>query len=311
MNRREFLMSSVSACLATKTDIGTALAAATPAQARRLSRCGTPPPTPSEKIQVNRVIAALRAHGVNFRGKTVIPIRFHIIHSGGRGYLPDRQLKAQVEVLNRAYAPASVAFKIIDAKLHENETWLFHEQGSNAEIEMKVALGKDTARSLNIYTAEPGGLLGYAAVPWHYADSPALDGVVLHHASLPDAERGSVDRPWPFDLGMTAVHEVGHWAGLYHTFEGGCEAPGDDIADTAYEEIEASGCPQNRQSSCPGETRFKPVDNYMDTSDDACMTHFTPLQYQRIKDMIIYYRSELNPLITRSALLAEIRRSIE
>jgi hypothetical protein len=304
-------MSSVSAWLATKAAICTALGAATPAPARRLSRCGTPPPTPSEKIQVNRVIAALRAHGVNFRGKTVIPIRFHIIHSGGRGYLPDRRLKAQVEVLNRAYAPSSVAFKIIEAKLHENEAWLLHEQGSDAEIEMKIALGRDTARSLNIYTTEPGGLLGYAAVPWHYADAPALDGVVLHHASLPDATRGSVDRPWPFDLGMTAVHEVGHWTGLYHTFEGGCEAPGDDIADTAYEEIGASSCPQNQPSSCPGETRFNPVDNYMDTSDDACMTHFTPLQYQRIKDMLIYYRSELNPLITRSALLAEIRKSVE
>ena len=311
MNRREFLMSSASAWLATGPAIGTALAASTPAPATRLLRCGTPPPTPSEKIQVNRVIAALRAHGVNFRGKTVIPIRFHIIHSGGRGYVPDRRLKAQVEVLNRAYAPASVAFKVIDAKLHENEAWLFHERGSDAEIEMKIALGKDTARALNIYTAEPGGLVGYAAVPWHYAEQPVLDGVVLHHASLPDAARGSVPWPWPFDLGMTAVHEVGHWTGLYHTFEGGCEAPGDDIADTAYEAIGASFCPQNQPSSCPDEVRFNPVDNYMDTSDDACMTHFTPLQYQRIKDLLIYYRSELNPLITRSALLAQIRKSIE
>jgi hypothetical protein len=241
----------------------------------------------------------------------VIPIRFHIIHSGGRGYLPDRRLKAQVEVLNRAYAPASITFKMIEARLHENEAWLVHEQGSAAEIEMKVALGKDTARALNIYTAEPGGLLGYAAVPWHFAESRALDGVVLHHASLPDGARSAADRRSPFDLGMTAVHQVGHWTGLYHTFEGGCEAPGDDIADTAYEESGASSCPQNEPSSCPGETGFNPTDNYMDTSDDTCMTHFTPLQYQRIKDLLIYYRSELNPLLTRSALLAEIRKSVE
>ncbi len=312
MNRREFLMSTASACLATKAaKIGTALGAATPAPALRLSRCGTPRPTPSEKIQVNRVIGALREYGITYRGKTVIPIRFHIIHSGTRGYLPDRRLKAQVAVLNRAYAPASIAFTMIEPKLHENEAWLLHQQGSDAEIEMKIALGKDTARSLNIYTAEPAGLLGYAAYPWWYAASPQLDGVVIHHASLPDAARTSIDPPWPFDLGMTAVHEVGHWCGLYHTFEGGCEASGDDIADTAYEEIGASGCAQNQPSSCLGETGLNPVDNYMDSSDDACMTHFTPLQYQRIKDLIVYYRSDLNPLIKRSALLAQIRKTIE
>ena len=51
---------------------------------------------------------------------------------------------------------------------------------------MKTQLGTDTAGSLNIYTAEPGGgLLGYATFPWWYADTPQLDGVVLHHASFP------------------------------------------------------------------------------------------------------------------------------
>ena len=80
---------------------------------------------------------------------------------------------------------------------------------------------------------------------------------------------------------MTAVHEVGHWAGLYHTFQGGCEAPGDDVADTAFEANAATGCPLQQPSACPGETRFDPVENYMDYSDDACMKHFTPMQYQR------------------------------
>ena len=104
-----------------------------------------------------------------------------------------------------------------------------------------------------------------------------------------------VQQPWPYDLGMTAVHEIGHWSGLYHTFQGGCDAPGDDVTDTAYEENAATGCPLKRPSACPDETRFDPVENYMDYSDDACMKHFTPMQYQRMKDMVSYYRYKLSP----------------
>ena len=57
----------------------------------------------------------------------------------------------------------------------------------------------------------------------------------------------------------------------------------------------ATGCPLQQPSVCPGETRFDPVENYMDYSDDACMKHFTPMQYQRIKDMVGYYRYQAEP----------------
>jgi hypothetical protein len=110
---------------------------------------------------------------------------------------------------------------------------------------------------------------------------------------------------------MAAVHEVGHWAGLYHTFQGGCAAAGDDITGTAYEQAPATGCPLARPSSCPGETRFDPVENSMDSSGDTCMKHFTPIQYQRMKDMVGYYRSQLNPRTSRSSLLEQVRKSIE
>jgi hypothetical protein len=258
------------------------------------------------------VVTALRTNRVNFRGTTTIPVHFHIIHEGQRGYLPNRQIKAQMALLNSAYAPANIQFQIANVNLHENAAWFRHEPGTNTEIEMKTELGKDPMRSLNIYTAEPAsGLLGYATFPWWLWNNPQLDGVVLHHASLPKASRPWVNQPWPFDLGMTAIHEVGHWAGLYHTFQGSCDAPGDDIDDTPYEASPAAGCPLNQPSVCPGESGFNPVENYMDYSDDACMKEFTPMQYQRMRDMVGYYRYQLNPLTQRSSLLAQIRNSIE
>jgi hypothetical protein len=115
----------------------------------------------------------------------------------------------------------------------------------------------------------------------------------------------------PFNLGMTAVHGIGHWAGLFHTFQGGCAAPGDEVQDTAFEEFSATGCPLRQLSSCPGETRFNPVENYMDYSDDACMKEFTPQQIQRVKDMVGYYRYQLQPPAMRSQRLAQLRKELE
>jgi Pregnancy-associated plasma protein-A len=311
VNRREFLMSSACACLATATaKIDPLFAEDAPAP--RLYRCGTPPPTPAAKIQANRVITALRTHRMNFQAQTLVPIRFHIIHDGAAGKLLDRQLKAQVAMLSTIYKPSGVQFKTIDVQEYEQPEWFRHEYGTPAEGEMKTALGKDTDHCLNIYTCQPGGgLLGYATFPWWLTETPQLDGVVLHHASFPNSPTPWVQQPWPFDLGMTAVHEIGHWCGLYHTFQGGCEAPGDDVTDTPFEEGPAAGCPIDQPSSCPGETRSNPVENYMDYSDDACMKHFTPQQIQRVRDMVGYYRYKLSPQTSRSSLLEQIRQSIE
>lgn len=74
-----------------------------------------------------------------------------------------------------------------------------------------------------------------------------------------------------YNLGGTAVHEVGHWFGLLHTFQGESCAPtdpGDYIDDTKQEAAQTLGCPVGKDTCPQLPGGGDPVWDYMDYSSD-------------------------------------------
>ena len=218
-----------------------------------------------------------------------INVYFHIIRSSsGAGAVSNQQINQQLNILNDAFA-GTATFVLADTETTVNDAWFAMEPGTSAERDAKAALRQGSADDLNIYSANPGSsLLGWATFPSSYKGNPDNDGVVVLYSSLPN---GGAE---PYDEGDTATHEVGHWLGLYHTFQGGCGGPrntnkqGDLIADTPSSASPTFGCPVSRDScASPG---ADPIENFMDYTDDACMFEFTTEQYSRAQAQFAKYR---------------------
>jgi hypothetical protein len=250
--------------------------------------CGVKPLPSATAMRIDKQVESAKRAGFQPRGvgQVTIDAYVHVITTddGAFGDVPDSVIDEQIKRLNRAYEASPFLFRFSPKQIDRTPatTWYYLERGSPEEADMKRYLREGDAGALNLYIVSPlDALLGWATYPWDFTQATRdLDGVVVAVDSLPGGAA-------PFNEGDTAVHEVGHWLGLLHTFEGGCDGRGDLVADTPAEAQPARGC--QHADTCP-DPLPDPTDNFMDYSDDPCMTQFTAGQLARMDEQHATYR---------------------
>lgn len=216
-----------------------------------------------------------------------IPVHFHVLHDGANGNVSDALVERQISTLNDSYggrnggADTRISFELREVTRTDNAAWF--KDPERYEATYKPTLRKGDKGTLNLYSADTGSaLLGWSTFPWKYEAEPNMDGVTVHYGSMPGAHIEN------FNKGFSATHEVGHWLGLYHTFQDGCGGEGDRVADTPDQRDPTHGCPSGKDT-CPS-PGLDPVNNYMDYSYDTCMTSFTAGQGSRMHKVWTAYR---------------------
>jgi hypothetical protein len=157
----------------------------------------------------------------------------------------------------------------------------------NEELETKATFHNGTYSTLNIYFLSNWNPERFRRFTYGFCSFPlaapglrevAIDGCIVQQSAMPGSFRPEADR------GFTAVHEVGHWLGLHHPWGDNENNPGclldDWVLDTPRQSRPSSGCPRF-QKTCPGLGQDN-YHNYMDYSDDSCLTTFTRGQIRRM-----------------------------
>jgi pregnancy-associated plasma protein-A/type IX secretion system substrate protein len=246
--------------------------------------------------------------GLALRSDVTIPVVVHIVWNTPEEDLTDGQVLEQIEILNQDFngenedlrdvpeefkpfiAKKGIHFCLAaetpDGQPTSGITRNWTEIGliGTKEDLYGIAPAWDTERYLNIWVANTGDFLtGFGTYPGLVP--PERQGVVVHPKYF--GHNNSIR----YNLGRVAVHEVGHYFGLDHTWgsDEACETD-DGVEDTPLQQHSYKGCPAHPQTTCGSDDMFM---NFMDYVDDGCMVMFTQRQMERMLATIEMYRPGL------------------
>jgi hypothetical protein len=233
-------------------------------------------------------------------GKIEIPVVVNVLYKTAAQNISLAQIQSQIDVLNKD-------FNALNSDFNQVPT-LFSGVKANVGISFVLdqVIRKATTKSswgtrdaikkskqgglnptspttkLNIWVGTiGGGILGYAQFP---GGSSATDGVVIDPLYFGVFSNSSAS--YPYNLGRTATHEVGHWLNLRHIW-GDTTCGNDLVADTPSHNTANYGVPTYpHYSTCSG-TPVEMTMNYMDYTDDRGMYMFTTGQKTRMDAIFV------------------------
>ena len=156
----------------------------------------------------------------------------------------------------------------------------------------------DTDSYINIWVCNFGSeeFLGFATAPGT-AEPAESDGLVINYLNF--GTSGTASNSFPNHLGRTTTHEMGHYFNLEHLWGpelGGCNED-DNVADTPSQDWESEECPVfPSYDDCTFSGIGLNYSNFLDYTDDECMTMFTEGQ----KDRMLGALNELRPSLLLS-----------
>lgn len=242
-----------------------------------------------------------------------IPVVVHIVHQNGPENIGDASVVSALDELNERLANSGTFYDAsgndagISVCLASVDQFGNPTTGITHTVSSYTVLGSSQqATDLNMKNLdrwEPNLYLNVWVVKDISAIMPGHSGYSSFPSSAGNGWDGIVIQYNWFNSTILA-HELGHYLGLYHTFEGGCtnyncELDGDLVCDTPPDASDDYVCPDN---SCATETNdttgLSPftgdemdLPNYMDYT--SCYTSFSLGQVARMNATLSTVRSSL------------------
>jgi hypothetical protein len=238
--------------------------------------CAAPEPTAEQLQQLQLLESQQRSlSGSPTKASWVIPVAFHVISDGKSGILSSQAIAVFIDNLKLWISQYAVQICPLSRGPHQDKSWfkscVFNSTNQNS---MRKRLAKDTRSYLNVYSCHLGksGILGQSTFPF-----PGEPTGIFRVSRLDPVALGTPQYPY----GMVLAHEVGHYLGLYHTFESAgilpvlrVPTPGDYVADTPTQAFPTNNqCPIGIDS-CPAMPGLDDIPNLMNYSTDECLDHF-------------------------------------
>lgn len=269
-----------------------------------------------------------------------IPVVFHIVHDDGPENIRDQQIQDALEYINEVFSELNIVD--VETGIGVEITFCLSQRDPNNQetnginrvkseftsivYRDQVAISRlmevstwDNERYLNIRVIKEilsNGEVdptGYAYYPANIRLTPH-DGVVVEYNSI--GRESSVTN--------TFIHEVGHYLGLRHTFEGGCRNDdclryGDQVCDTPPDQYRGGVICDQEYNSCFSDEVDQSInnpyrstslgglgdqldlnDNFMDYNNQICRNRFTDGQGQR---MLFFLQNSRSYLLESKACL--------